>query len=211
MMKNYNILSRYQKALRDDQRKSHGGRKFLADYIFRFARVVEMIKVLALGFLALSLSACISTPSIDVPAVEPITVENRAVVNGQPLPLPEETVVKAEPLTGGVTMSPVVKKLIATSGDQRRVGNWPSAASSLERALRIEPRNGGLWARLAQVRYDQKAWKKAIQLAAKSNTLSGGNISLLRQNWVLMANSYDAMGNSEAANRYRVKLNQPRI
>jgi len=62
---------------------------------------------------------------------------------------------------------------------------------------------------LAQIRYDQKAWKKAIQLAAKSNTLSGGNSNLLRQNWVLMANSYSALGETASADRYRAKLEQP--
>jgi hypothetical protein len=69
--------------------------------------------------------------------------------------------------------------------------------------------NGRLWSRLAQIRYDQQAWQKAVQLAAKSNTLSGGNSNLLRQNWVLMANSYDALGDSESAERYRAKLTEP--
>jgi tetratricopeptide (TPR) repeat protein len=159
--------------------------------------------------LALSLSGCISTSTIDVPSQDPAEVEDRAVVNGQPLPLPEQNVFTAESLSGDAPMSPVVMRLVAIAGDQRRVGNWASAASSLERALRIEPRNGRLWSRLAQVRYDQKAWLKAVQLAAKSNTLSGGNFNLLRQNWVLMANSYDALGDSVLAERYRSKLTEP--
>jgi tetratricopeptide (TPR) repeat protein len=169
----------------------------------------RLIRLFFLACLALSLSACISTSTIDVASQSPVEVEDRAVVNGQPLPLPDDAIVKAEPLQGEQPMSAVVKRLVATAGDQRRVGNWDSAASSLERALRIEPRNGRLWSRLAQVRYDQNAWKKAIQLAAKSNTLSGGNSNLLRQNWVLMANSYDALGEPSSADRYRAKLTQP--
>ena len=167
-----------------------------------------MVKLLSLVLLSLSLSACISTSTIDVPSQDPVDVEDRAIVDGKALPLPDDGVIVAEPLSGEKPMSAVVKRLVATSGDQRRVGNWAAAAGSLERALRIEPRNGRLWSRLAQVRYDQKSWKKAIQLAAKSNTLSGGNSNLLRQNWVLMANSYDALGNSSSADRYRAKLNQ---
>ncbi len=166
-------------------------------------------KIVSLVMMSLCLSACISTSTIDVPSQEPVDVEDRAIVDGKALPLPEDSIVKAEPLSDDKPMTPVVKKLVATSGDQRRVGNWAGAASSLERALRIEPRNGALWSRLAQVRYDQRAWKKAIQLAAKSNTLSGGNTNLLRQNWVLMANSYDELGDSAAAERYRAKLTQP--
>jgi hypothetical protein len=169
----------------------------------------SITKLGSLIALAFSLSACISTSTIDVPSQDPAEVEDRAVVNGEPLPLPDQNVITAEPLSGDQPMSPVVMRLVAIAGDQRRVGNWASAASSLERALRIEPRNGRLWSRLAQVRYDQKAWQKAIQLAAKSNTLSGGNSNLLRQNWILMANSYDALGDSVSAERYRVKLTQP--
>jgi len=181
--------------------------------VVKTARIDKFLLLIAkLGSLiafVLSLSACISTSTIDVPSQDPVGVEDRAVVNGQALPLPDQNVFTAEPLTGDEPMSPVVTKLVAIAGDQRRVGNWASAASSLERALRIEPRNGRLWSWLAQVRYDQKAWQKAVQLAAKSNTLSGGNFNLLRQNWVLMANSYDALGDSVSAERYRSKLTEP--
>lgn len=171
-----------------------------------------LTKLLSLAWACVFLSACISTSTIDVPSQEPVVVEDRAVVDGKPLPLPNslpnQRTVTAEPLNDNAPMSPVVKRLAANAGDQRRVGNWVGAANSLERALRIEPRNGRLWSRLAQVHHDQKSWKKAIQLAAKSNTLSGGNSNLLRQNWVLMANSYDALGDASSADRYRAKLSQ---
>ena len=176
----------------------------------RFTQSLLLISKLgSLITAALFLGACVSTSTIDVPSQDPAGVEDRAVVNGEALPLPEQDVFTAEPLRGDKPMTPVVARLVAMAGDQRRVGNWASAASSLERALRIEPRNGRLWSWLAQVRYDQEAWQKAIQLAAKSNTLSGGSSNLLRQNWVLMANSYDALGDSVSAERYRVKLTEP--
>jgi len=193
-------------------KRSLGGRGFLANYSqSNNVGITRFTKSIGLFFLSLSLGACISTSTIDVPSQDPVEVEDRAVVDGQPLPLPlpDDNVIKAEPLSGEAPMSPVVKRLVATAGDQRRVGNWVGAANSLERALRLEPRNGQLWSRLAQIRYDQKAWKKAIQLAAKSNTLSGGNSNLLRQNWVLMANSYSALGETASADRYRAKLEQP--
>lgn len=192
-----------------DERRSRGGKKFSVNSLLSVAGFIQSTRLFGLAFASLFLSACISTSTIDVPSQEPAEVEDRVVVNGKPLPFPDDNVVIAEPLTSDAPMSPVVSRLVATAGDQRRVANWAGAASSLERALRIEPRNGRLWSRLAQVRYDQKAWKKAIQLAAKSNTLSGGNSSLLRQNWVLMANAYDALGESVSADRYREKLNQP--
>ena len=160
------------------------------------------------GLIALSLlSGCISTNSIDVATQEPADVEDRAVVNGKALPLPNDNIVLAKPLSGEPAMSPVVKSLLADARVQRNLENWDAAADSLERALRIEPRNATLWSRLAEVRYDQKAWAKAIQLAAKSNTLAKSNENLRRQNWILMASAHEASGNLEKARQYRAKLN----
>ena len=157
--------------------------------------------------ISLFLSACVTT-SPNEHGQEPVIIEDRAVVNGEVLPLPDDAPIRAESLRGDAPMSPVVRKLVQTAGDQRRIGNWDAAASSLERALRIEPKNGELWSRLAHIHYDRKAWNKAIQLAAKSNTLSRGNTDLLRRNWVLMADSYDALGKPVSADRYREKLAQ---
>ena len=57
-----------------------------------------------------------------------------------------------------------------------------AAAASLERALRIEPRNAVLWNRLAHVRYEQKQYALASSLAAKSNTLAGRDAALRADN-----------------------------
>lgn len=152
------------------------------------------------------MSACISRNTIDVATQEPAKVEDRTVINGKALPLPDDSVVLAEPLTGEPEMSPVVKSLLADARVQRNLNNWDAAANALERALRIEPRNATLWSRLAEIRYDQKEWKKAIQLAAKSNTLAKSNENLRRQNWILMASAHEANGNSEKARKYRDKL-----
>ena len=84
--------------------------------------------------------------------------------------------------------------------------DYEGAAADLERALRIEPRNPVLWARLAEVRYDQQEWRKAVQMAAKSNTLINSDDSLRRRNWVLMGNAYEALGETENADKYRQKL-----
>ena len=210
---NCNILSLCQTKARLNGKRNHGGRKYLDNLSITIVgvtntRIRNFARLLCLASLSLFLSACISSSGRGVPSPEPVVVEDRAVVDGQPLPLPDQRPIVVEPLGGDAPMSPVVKRLAANASDQRRIGDWVGAASSLERALRIEPRNGRLWSRLAQVHHDQKSWKKAIQIAAKSNTLSGGNSNLLRKNWVLMADSYDALGDVDSADRYRAKLNQ---
>jgi hypothetical protein len=60
---------------------------------------------------------------------------------------------------------------------------------------------------LAEIKFEQSDWRGAIQVAAKSNTLSGEDASLRRRNWYLMANSHEALGDFAAAQRFRDKLN----
>ncbi len=152
------------------------------------------------------LPACINTKTIDVHTQEPAVVEERAVVDGQALPLPDEPNLSVEQMEDSKQASPVVSRLMASAQQDRQSGNWDRASGSIERALRIEPRNAQLWSNLAEIKYEQGDWKGAIQVAAKSNTLSADNKQLRRRNWYLMANAHDAMGNSEAAQRFRDKL-----
>ncbi len=135
-----------------------------------------------------------------------VEVEDRVIVDGKALPLPEQPSFQVETLDEPVRASPVVSKLMASAQRQRRANQWDAANSSMERALRIEPRNAQLWSTLAEIKFDQKDWRGAIQVAAKSNTLSGSNEQLRRRNWYLMANAYEALGNNEAAARFRAKL-----
>ena len=159
-------------------------------------------------FPILSLSACITVRDVDVETQEPAVVEDRAVVNGEVLPLPDEPRISAEPLPSGPAMSPVAQSLQATSDTQSRAGEWDSAANSLERALRLEPNNALLWSRLAGVRFQQQDWQQAVQLAAKSNTLAANDDNLRRRNWNMMANAYDALGDTDSALEYRQRLSQ---
>src|SRR5262245_22336937 len=61
-------------------------------------------------------------------------------------------------------------------------GKLGSAAASLERALRIEPRNPRLWHELAVVRLRQADYGQAESLAARSNTYAGNDGELRAAN-----------------------------
>jgi len=158
--------------------------------------------------LMFSLSACVTNSNFDVPSQDPADVEDRIIIGGEALPFPEESLPTTRPLSKSDVMSPVVKSLLSQAQGQRRLGNWDGAAILLERALRIEPRNAVIWSRLANIRFDQQFWNKAIQLAAKSNTLAVNKMDLKRRNWILMANSYEKLGDKASANRILDKLNQ---
>ena len=73
------------------------------------------------------------------------------------------------------------------------------AGAALERALRIEPRNAGIWHDLAQIRLHQGEYQQAESLASKSNNLATGNRSLQARNWKLIAVARKSTGNSAGA------------
>jgi len=78
-------------------------------------------------------------------------------------------------------------------------GRLTNAAASLERALRIEPRNPRLWQELARVRLKQGDYAQAESTAARSNSWAGGDNQLRAENWRLIAQARDARGDAEGA------------
>jgi Tfp pilus assembly protein PilF len=78
-------------------------------------------------------------------------------------------------------------------------GRLANAAASLERALRIEPRNPRLWQELARVRLKQGDHAQAESTAARSNSFAGGDSVLRAENWRLIAQARDARGDAEGA------------
>lgn len=154
----------------------------------------------------LTLGACVSYPSDEAETAEPADVESRTVADGDVVPLPEAPRIQTRSMSSDAPSSPVVKKLMSTAQQQREAGNLEGAANSLERALRIEPRNAKLWSRLANIRFSQNLFQKSIQLANKSNTLNTSSKGLRRQNWYLIANAYSAIGDDASAQKYREKL-----
>ncbi len=78
-------------------------------------------------------------------------------------------------------------------------GRLANAAASLERALRIEPRNPRLWQELARVRLKQGDYAQAESTAARSNSWAGGDSGLRAENWRLIAQAREARGNAEGA------------
>ncbi len=73
-------------------------------------------------------------------------------------------------------------------------GRLANAAASLERALRIEPRNPRLWHELAQVRFRQRDYAQAESLATRSNTWAGSDAELRAANQRLIEEARAARG-----------------
>jgi cytochrome c-type biogenesis protein CcmH/NrfG len=78
-------------------------------------------------------------------------------------------------------------------------GRLANAAASLERALRIEPRNPRLWQELARVRLKQGQYAQAESTAARSNSWAGSDNPLRGENWRLIAQAREARGDAAGA------------
>lgn len=103
-----------------------------------------------------------------------------------------------------------VASLVSGARADVAAGRLVHAAASLERALRIEPRNPRLWQELARVRLRQGDYAQAESVAARSNSWAGADNRLRAENWRLIAQAREARGDAagaraalEAADRYR--------
>ena len=75
-------------------------------------------------------------------------------------------------------------------------GRLSNAAASLERALRIEPRNPRLWQELARVRLQQGQYAQAESLAARSNAWAGADSGMRAENARIITEARELAGRS---------------
>jgi cytochrome c-type biogenesis protein CcmH/NrfG len=103
------------------------------------------------------------------------------------------------PETEPSSRNEAVVALLDTAHRQSSSGQLDEAGASLERALRIEPRNPYLWQELARVRLSQGQYRDAENLAAKSTTLAGGNKNLRAENWQIIGQARTRLGDYQGA------------
>ncbi|NJO14625.1 MAG: tetratricopeptide repeat protein [Thioploca sp.] len=105
-----------------------------------------------------------------------------------------------------VDSTSAVESLLNEAKTYYEMKQFEQAAALLERALRIDPRNPILWHNLAGVRLAQEDWKRAANLATKSNTLAGSNDNykeLRLRNWVIITQACEGMGDFNCAQEAR--------
>jgi Tfp pilus assembly protein PilF len=98
-----------------------------------------------------------------------------------PAPAPVEQPPQAPAPTAPKESVAVAAQMDSAHSDAA-AGRYTTAAASLERALRIEPRNPRLWQELARVRLQQGDFVQAEQLAQRSNSWAGSDSALRAEN-----------------------------
>ncbi len=138
----------------------------------------------------LFLAGCATAPGPEAPSGEPAGAQAPGT--------------QAEPPRESVAIAGLVERARSDAA----AGRLANAAASLERALRIEPRNPRLWQELARVRLRQADYAQAESLAQRSNTWGGIDSRLRAENWGLIAQSRQARGDAEGARKALELANQ---
>jgi tetratricopeptide (TPR) repeat protein len=116
----------------------------------------------ALVLLLLTACAAPTSAPVETPSTAPV-----------PTPAPSSSTTRE---------TTAIASLMDSARADTAAGRLPDAAATLERALRLEPRNPRLWQELARVRLAQGDFVQAEQLAQRSNSWAGSDSALRAEN-----------------------------
>lgn len=152
-------------------------------------------------------SATITTTTSEIPKVVEVKPPSKPLLT--PTPPTDTGVPKFEPAPVAIpefkpaestaTQSPAISALITAANQSTKSGNLESAAATLERAIRIEPRNGELLYKLAVLRLKQSKPVLAEDLAKKAELLAGKDNTLKKNCWLLIAHAKDMQDDKAGA------------
>jgi hypothetical protein len=137
-----------------------------------------------------------SGPLISEPPPVTSSLPPEPVIQG---PAPSIPVPRERPKVAPATLSPASKALVTQAQTQRRKGDLPGAAGSLDRALRIEPNNPLLWIEMGQLRMDQRNYAQAESMGRKALSMAVGDNRTQSAAWQLIADSPQARGKNPQA------------
>jgi len=149
-----------------------------------------------------------AVPSAPIGGIE--TYSPSATTEVPAIPVASMPIGNQARLTADEQLSGPVLALLTTAKQQQTGGDFNGAASSLERAQRIAPREPQVLYRLAEVRLAQGNPGQAEQLAQRGLSYSNGQPALQAGLWELIARARAQQGNTagaeEAQRRARVNL-----
>lgn len=151
-----------------------------------------------------------SETDLDSQAAEQPSLTNsldQAAPNAEPAPEPQ-TLTPFEPLETQASLSPAVGALVLAANQKSSSGNLEVASATIERAIRIEPRNANLYYKLALIRLEQSKPRLAEDLAKKSALLAVGDSTLKKHSWLLIAHARELQSNFKGAKEARAKANR---
>ena len=132
---------------------------------------------------------------------EPVVAEPMQEIVAPPPPPPPPF----EPLETFAPLSPAVSALALAANQNSKSGNVGSATTTIERAIRIEPRNATLYYKLAVLRLKQSKPRLAEDLAKKAALLASDDTQLKKHSWILVARAREMQGDLKGGKEARAK------
>jgi tetratricopeptide (TPR) repeat protein len=148
---------------------------------------------------------------INSPAIQDqeklVTAPEQMMVPKTEIPLEQEIVplTPFEPIEPPASLSPAIGALVVAANQNTQIGNVEVAAASIDRALKIEPRNPSLYYKLALLRLKQAKPQEAEDLAKKSALLAGKDKQLKKHSWLLIAHARELRRDYKGAKQARSK------
>ncbi len=185
--------------------------------------MTRLVTALAVSLLPLLFAACVSTapapvtPGVVLPGqgpggapgdVRPGGPIMPGGTAGEPVPLPDTRPPLSPNLPKSIEASgaaaPVIS-LVKTARAALKNGRTDQAGASLERALRIEPRNAWVWQALSALHIVTQQGEQAESEAKKSISLGKRNPYLDVESWRLIAEARKLRGDRAGAEDARAK------
>jgi len=132
------------------------------------------------------------------------SVEDQAIptLKQEPIESPVASPVQQarfSPLDAFAPLSPAVNALASAANQSSKSGDIEAATTTIERAIRIEPRNATLYYKLAVLRLKQSKPKLAEDLAKKALLLATNDTTLKKHSWLLVARARELLGDSNGS------------
>jgi tetratricopeptide (TPR) repeat protein len=175
--------------------KSHSGERFLARRKINSENFMRAGSLILTSSLALLLGACAS------PGPTPVASTDDVVDSRVRDPARQDSEgVQVFPL-----QNPAVRELLADAETAEAMGDFGQAATLLERALRIQPRDPEVLQSLAEVSLHIADYEQALSFATRSYDLGPRVGEICSRNWHTISVSREQMGDRsgsrEAASR----------
>ncbi|CAG7856322.1 hypothetical protein MCAMS1_00759 [biofilm metagenome] len=146
-------------------------------------------------------------PETETPTEQPKPSETTAPVAPPVAEVPKQPE-ELQPLETFAPQTPAVGSLVMAANEESQGGNLGSAVASIERAIRIEPRNATLYYKLAVLRLKQSKPRLAEDLARKAALLAVNDNNLKKHSWLLVANARELQSNVEGAKKAKAEADK---
>ena len=151
----------------------------------------KILRFAPIALAAMLVTACGALPSISPsPPSEPRPEVGPGSTQTQPRPPPQEAPPEqTRPPPKQFRLGPATLSLVSQAHKQSQSGDLGGAATTLERALRIEPNNPLLWIELGDVRLSESDGDQADSMGRKALALATGDPRAQSAAWHLVAES----------------------